>query len=89
MEVEFEPKAARSPFAKSEPAIRIVNPTTQTAPAPNETQADESIRYCDKLFEIPSLKGIHIGQLVAGDRASYARTKSEGRVLAWGANEYG
>lgn len=89
IEVQFQPKAASGPFAKSAPAIRIVNPTTQTAPAPNETQTDESIRYCDKVFEIPSLKGVHIGQLVAGDRASYARTKTEGRVLAWGANEFG
>ncbi|KIO32474.1 hypothetical protein M407DRAFT_213529 [Tulasnella calospora MUT 4182] len=89
IEVQFEPKGALGPYAKSAPATRIVNPTTQTAPATSETQTEESIRYCDKLFEIPSLKGVHIGQLVAGDRTSYARTKSEGRILAWGANEYG
>ena len=47
------------------------------------------IRYCDRLFEIPSLKGIKIAQAVAGARSSFVRTEVEGRVLAWGANEYG
>ncbi|KAG8986689.1 hypothetical protein FRB90_003846 [Tulasnella sp. 427] len=88
-EVQFEPTAARSPFAKSEPAIRIVSPTAQTAALSEEARWEDSIRFCDKLFEIPSLKGVHVAQLVAGERTSYARTKSQGRVLAWGANEYG
>lgn len=49
---------------------------------------DEPIRFCDKLFEVPSLKGVKIDQIAAGARSSYAKTDS-GRVLGWGANEYG
>lgn len=49
---------------------------------------DVPIRFCDKLFEVPSLKGVKIDQIAAGARSSYAKTDS-GRVLGWGANEYG
>lgn len=41
------------------------------------------------LFEIPSLKGVDVAQAVAGTRSSYVRTKKEGRVLGFGANEFG
>jgi len=53
------------------------------------TLSDSSIHFCEKLFEIPSLKDIKIAQAVAGDRSSFARTADEGRVLAWGANDFG
>lgn len=49
---------------------------------------DEPIRFCDKLFEVPSLKGVKIDQIAAGARSSYVKTDT-GRVLGWGANEYG
>lgn len=45
--------------------------------------------FCDHLFEIPSLKGIEVAQAITGNRSSFVVTKTEGRVLAWGANEYG
>lgn len=49
---------------------------------------DSSLRFCDRLFEIPSLRGVKVTQAVAGARSSFVRTV-EDRVLAWGANEYG
>lgn len=50
---------------------------------------DKSIHFCDKLFEVPALKGIAVAQALAGDRTSFVRTSEQGRVLAWGANDYG
>lgn len=49
---------------------------------------DDKIGFCDKLFEVPSLKGVRIEQIAAGARSSYVKTDT-GRVLGWGANEYG
>lgn len=56
---------------------------------PTEPVNDKRVGYCDRLFEIPVLRGIDIKQVTAGERSSYAVTKDEGRVLAWGANEFG
>ncbi|KAF8522125.1 RCC1 BLIP-II [Hysterangium stoloniferum] len=50
----------------------------------NETQ----VGFCDRLFEVPSLCGINVQQVAAGGRTSFART-TQGRVLGWGANEFG
>ena len=79
------------------PSSALVPPS---APATKETEVvaqqktspeldETSIRFCDRLFEIPSLRGIKVVQAVAGARSSLVRTSGEGRVLAWGANEYG
>jgi len=40
------------------------------------------------LFEIPALNEIRISQIATGSRTSFARTP-DGRVLGWGANEFG
>ncbi|KAF9053536.1 RCC1/BLIP-II [Hymenopellis radicata] len=53
-----------------------------------EWKTDDTIRFCPFVFEIPSLKGVSIAQIAAGARTSFART-GDGRVLGWGANEYG
>ncbi len=82
--VELLPKALSDPYANSTPAIRI-----GTAVKEEKKDDDSNIRYCDMVFEVPSLKGVEIAQVVAGDRASYVRTAKTGRVLSWGANEYG
>lgn len=50
---------------------------------------DKSVHFCDKLYEVPALKEIKIAQAVAGDRTSFVRTAEQGRVLAWGANDFG
>lgn len=92
MPVELLPKALADLFARSAPAVRTISPTTPTATTaapPNETFDEADIRYCDMLFEVPSLKGVDAAQVVAGARSSYVRTKKEGRVLGFGANEFG
>ncbi|KAI6036529.1 regulator of chromosome condensation 1/beta-lactamase-inhibitor protein II, partial [Pisolithus microcarpus] len=43
-------------------------------------KSSQTIRFCDSLFEIPALK--------AGGRSTYVNTDA-GRVLGWGANEFG
>ncbi|GAA5890927.1 hypothetical protein JCM8208_003099 [Rhodotorula glutinis] len=52
---------------------------------------ERSIHFCTTLSEIPALRGIEVAELVAGKKHSLARLggKAEGRVLGWGANNYG
>ncbi|KAG8861942.1 hypothetical protein FRB96_002385 [Tulasnella sp. 330] len=95
MPVELLPNALVDPFARFAPAVRTISPaptvsppTTTTAPR-DETLDETDIRYCDMLFEVPSLKGVDVAQVVAGSRSSYVRTRKEGRVLGFGANEFG
>ncbi|EEB92048.1 hypothetical protein MPER_09498 [Moniliophthora perniciosa FA553] len=59
--------------------------------ASKQTESESNLLstwFCPTIFEIPSLKDIKIDQLVAGGRSSFALTNT-GRVLGWGANEYG
>ncbi|KAG8895115.1 hypothetical protein FRB99_000759 [Tulasnella sp. 403] len=87
--VDLIPKALLDPYAKSTPGIRTPDRSSQASQASDANPTEADIRFCDMLFEIPSLRGVEIAQVSAGDRSSYARTKKEGRVLGWGANEYG
>ncbi|KAI5123298.1 hypothetical protein M0805_009319 [Coniferiporia weirii] len=103
--VELVPKAVLDPYMNVSRNQRVKLPaltssagsstspnsspiTDSQATSPPELEI-EGIRFCDRLFEIPSLRGVRVAQAVAGARSSFVRIKSEGRVLAWGANEYG
>jgi len=55
---------------------------------PSDSVIDRQVGFCDRLFEVPSLCGINIQQIAAGERTSFALT-TQGRVLGWGANEFG
>lgn len=82
--LELTPKAVADPYAKATPAIRK-NPEAQ----PETVQVDDNnVHFSDRLFEIPALKGVQVEQIATGGRSSFVRT-SQGRVLGWGANEYG
>ncbi|KAF5387108.1 hypothetical protein D9615_001862 [Tricholomella constricta] len=86
LDVELIPKSIADPYARS-------NRASRPGPAPMMSENlegidDSSIRFCTHLFEIPILKDIPIEQVAAGGRTSFARTTT-GRVLGWGANEYG
>ncbi|RDB24241.1 Protein FMP25, mitochondrial [Hypsizygus marmoreus] len=86
IEVELIPKSIADPYAKSSRGIR-----PSTGPATSDTLAsidDTNIRFCPHFYEIPVLKGVDVAQVAAGGRSSFVRTRG-GRVLAWGANEYG
>ncbi|EJD52889.1 RCC1/BLIP-II [Auricularia subglabra TFB-10046 SS5] len=71
-----------------QPRVELTLNAKEPAAAP-EGIDDDSIRFCDKLFDVPALSEVKAAQVVAGDRSSFVRTAQEGRVLAWGANEYG
>jgi alpha-tubulin suppressor-like RCC1 family protein len=86
-EIELIPDtAARERDPAAQPKLTIRPPGT--TPDPKAVEVDD-IRYGGPAFhEIPALKGINVAQLAAGARSSLARTE-DGRVLAWGANEFG
>jgi len=90
--VELTPKAIADPYAKSSPAIRRVTSSTQEQSEASGNSAsewdDRDIRSSDRLFEVPALRGVQVDQIAAGSRNSFVKTKS-GRVLGWGANEFG
>jgi hypothetical protein len=74
------PKSQLDPFANASPFTRT---------SENSEGQSESRKLVPLLYEIPSLRGISIVKAVASDRSSYVLTKEGGRILAWGANEYG
>jgi hypothetical protein len=49
---------------------------------------DKNLKFSDKIFEVPALRGIKVVQIAACARSSFVRTDT-GRVLGWGANDYG
>jgi alpha-tubulin suppressor-like RCC1 family protein len=85
MDVELIPKSLADPFWNSSRSERINGSTVSD----NLINIDDSkIRFCLSLFEIPVLRDVDVAQIAAGSRTSFART-TNGRVLGWGANEYG
>ncbi len=78
-EIELIPRIQQDPFLDATPFIR---------PRASETSTESKRSPLKLLYEIPSLRGIGVAQAIAGGRSSYART-NDGRVLSWGANEYG
>ena len=86
--LELTPKSIADPYAKSTPAIRRVSSSSSEEKSEGRILEDTHIRYSDRLFEIPALKDIRVDQIAAGGRSSFVKT-AEGRVLGWGANEYG
>lgn len=70
-----------------EDAPRLNNQNSMITP--EDPINDKRVGYCDRLFEVPTLRGIEIAQIATGDRTSFAVTRQHGRVLGWGANEFG
>lgn len=87
--VELVPRAVADPFATASPFSRSAASAVPSSTSTNiDGIDDQHIRFSDALFEIPSLKGIKVSRIAAGDRTSFLMTDS-GRVLGWGANEFG
>ena len=82
--VDLVPDAVRDPYALSSPRGRAPTPRQMI---PNVAEPKD-LKGCNVLFEIPALSGIRISQIATGSRTSFVRT-SDGRVLGWGANEFG
>lgn len=85
--IELTPKSIADPYAKATPAVRPTDVNGANAELLTSLD-DRSIRFADKLFEVPALRGIHVDAIAAGARSSFAKTTT-GRVLGWGANEFG
>lgn len=66
-----------------------LNQNSMITTSPEDPINDKRVGYCDRLFEVPILRGIEIAQIATGDRTSFAVTRQHGRVLGWGANEFG
>jgi len=92
LHVELKPKSLADPYMKTSSAARVsVTSSAQDHLKEKDNLAgldDKTIRFCPFLFEVPILKDIDVVEVTAGGRTSFVRTKA-GRVLGWGANEFG
>lgn len=92
LHVELKPKVLVDTYARVSPFKRLMSGEESTPLAPEQellAKADDGdIRFSDSLFEVKALEGVNVAQIAAGSRSSFART-TDGRLLAWGANEYG
>jgi hypothetical protein len=87
LHIDLVPKSLSDPFWKASRSVRV----SSDAAAPEDNLAnvnDKNIRFCPYIYEIPALRGIELAQIAAGFRTSFGRTPN-GRVLGWGANEFG
>ncbi|KAG2014091.1 hypothetical protein CC2G_010937 [Coprinopsis cinerea AmutBmut pab1-1] len=87
LHVELTPKSLADPYGKASRAVRV---KSEVPPYEDDLANidDSSIRFCPFIYELPVLKGVDVAQITAGSRSSFVRTTT-GRVLGWGANEFG
>jgi hypothetical protein len=91
LHVELTPRAVADPYAKSSRYGREPSPSATALLPVSENLInvdDTNLKFSDRFFEVPALRGVRIVQIAAGSRSSFVRTDS-GRVLGWGANDYG
>ncbi|KAL1936941.1 hypothetical protein VTO73DRAFT_3598 [Trametes versicolor] len=92
--LELTPKSIADPYAKASPAIRPSSSLARSSEALVGKEAvaagldDANIRFSDRLFEVPALKGVKVDRVATGGRSSFVKTAA-GKVLGWGANEFG
>jgi alpha-tubulin suppressor-like RCC1 family protein len=91
LHVELTPRAVADPYSKSSRYARESS-SSATALLPvseNLINVDDTdLKFSDRFFEVPALRSVRIVQIAAGSRSSFVRTDT-GRVLGWGANDYG
>ncbi|KAI9508842.1 RCC1/BLIP-II [Russula earlei] len=86
--VELTPRAVVDPYARSSRYARE-SPSSASPVSENLVNVDDTnLKFSDKFFEVPALRGVNVVQIAAAARSSFVRTDT-GRVLGWGANEYG
>ena len=95
LHVELTPRAVTDPYARSSRYAReSSSPATAAGgglPPVSENLVDvddTNLKFSDRFFEVPALRGVKVVQIAACARSSFVRTDS-GRVLGWGANDYG
>lgn len=99
LHVELTPRAVADPYARSSRYARESSPPSASASATaaggllpisgNLVDVDDTnLKFSDRFFEVPALRGVKVVQIAACARSSFVRTDT-GRVLGWGANDYG
>ncbi len=97
LDVELTPRAAADPYARSTRYARESLPSSASGTAGgglppvsgNLVDVDDTnLKFSDRFFEVPALRGVKVVQIAACARSSFVRTDT-GRVLGWGANDYG
>ena len=92
LHVELTPRAVANPYAKSSRYARESSVSAAAGLLPvseNLVDVDDTnIKFSDRFFEVPALRGVNVVQIAACARSSFVRTDA-GRVLGWGANDYG
>jgi len=91
LHVELTPRAVVDPYARSTRYARE-SPSAAAGLVPVSENLinvdDTNIKFSDRLFEVPALRGTNVVQIAACARSSFVRTDT-GRVLGWGANDFG
>ena len=97
LHVELMPRAVTDPYARSSRYARRESSSPPSASASagllpvseNLVDVDDAnLKFSDRFFEVPALRGVKVVQIAACARSSFVRTDT-GRVLGWGANDYG
>jgi len=92
LHVELTPRAVADPYARSSRYTRPSASATAGGLLPvseNLVDVDDTnLKFSDRFFEVPALRGVKVVQIAACARSSFVRTDT-GRVLGWGANDYG
>ena len=90
LHVELTPRAVADPYVKSSRYARESRPSATSLPVSENLVDvnDKNLNFSDQFFEVPALRGINVVQIAACARSSFVRTDT-GRVLGWGANDYG
>jgi alpha-tubulin suppressor-like RCC1 family protein len=92
LHVELTPRAIADPYARSSRYGRESATATAGGLLPvseNLVDVDDTnLKFSDRFFEVPALRGVKVVQIAACARSSFVRTDT-GRVLGWGANDYG
>lgn len=86
MPLELLPKTARDSL-RNEKILPLEGYRSEVQPS--DPVDDKMTGFCGHLFEVPALRGVIVSQVTAGDRTSFIVTHRDGRVLGWGANEFG
>ena len=95
LQVELTPRAVADPYARSSRYARESSSPSATVAggllpvSGNLVDVDDTnLKFSDRFFEVPALRGVKVVQIAACARSSFVRTDT-GRVLGWGANDYG
>jgi len=88
LHVELTPRAIADPYARSSRYPRESSGRSLPVSENLGDVDDTNHEFSDRFFEVPALRGVKVVQIAACARSSFVRTDT-GRVLGWGANDYG